>query len=123
VLDDFVTRASGRFEPLRVENIDIAPAVADQFASLQISGGDGNGGSQYAQNVAQVLLRIKTVIRSGAIACHQEPAGETGIGLVKAVTCSDLYELNCPIVDVPVRLSVQGSRLRIFAAELRGCHA
>ena len=63
------------------------------------------------------------VIRSHAIARHQEPAGEAGFDRVKAVARGGLCDLNYPFVDIPVQLSMQGPVLPMFAAEARGCHA
>src|SRR5512134_3036251 len=107
-LDDLVTTASGCFETLPVENADVAPAVTDQISLLQGAGGLGHGDPQYAQHAAQQLLRQTKVIRSHAVARHQEPAGEAGFDQVKTVAGGGLRDLNNPFVDVAVDLSPQG---------------
>jgi len=51
-LDDPVTPARGCLETFLIEDADIAAAVADQFASLQVAGSLGNSNPQHAQHVA-----------------------------------------------------------------------
>src|SRR5688572_31378604 len=122
-LDDLVAPAGRRLEAGAVEYADIAPVVADQLLPLQGAGGPGHGNPQHAQHVAEYLLRDMKIVRSHAVARHQQPAREAVLHEMETVACRDLSDLDQSLVYVLVQRSMQGPVPSVLAQETTGRHA
>ena len=99
ILDDLVTLASCRLQSVTVKNADFASVVTDQFAQSQISGRLGHANPPHTQHIAQQILGKMKMIRLHPVASHQQPAGETGLDLVKAIARGGLCHLYHQFVD------------------------
>ena len=82
---DLVALASGRFEACAIGDRDLTATVMDQPGAMEFSEGRRDPGAPNAEHRRHEFVRHRHVIRSDAVAGHQQPAGAALLDRVEPV--------------------------------------
>src|SRR5579872_6442837 len=88
-----IARAGCCFEPARIDYPDVAAAVFEQPAALQLARCFGNAHPPHAEHMREKGLGQVNFVGLHPLTRHQQPAGETRLHDVKAVAGGSLRYL------------------------------